>query len=93
MGQSSSRDVLTDPPWRTEDLGFPLPDSPYAVSVSLPNWHQVIGYEEGDQNILRSLRTGYPRFFVPRIIKELESKVLLSLDASKTKQCLTAHTT
>jgi len=88
MDQPSFRDVLTDPPWRTEDLGLPLPDSPYAVSVSLPNWHHVIGYEEGDQNILRSLRTGYPRFFVSRIIKELESKVLLSLDASKTKQCL-----
>ena len=88
MDQHSARDVLTDPPWRTEDLGFPLPDSPYAVSVSLPNWHQVIGYEEGDQNILNSLRTGYPRFFVPRIIKELEEKVLLSLDVPDNTQCL-----
>ena len=88
MGQSSSRDVLTDPPWRTEELGLPLPDSPYAVSVSLPNWDQVIGYEEGDQDILDSLRTGYPRFFVPRIIKELESKVLLSLGASSGTECL-----
>ncbi len=88
MGQSSSRDVLTDPPWRTEELGLPLPDSPYAVSVSLPNWDQVIGYEEGDQDILDSLRTGYPRFFIPRIIKELESKVLLSLGASSGTECL-----
>ncbi|NCG27880.1 MAG: PLP-dependent transferase [Verrucomicrobiales bacterium] len=88
MGQFSSRDVLTDPPWRTEDLGLPLPDSPYAVSVSLPNWHQVIGYEEGDQDILDSLRTGYPRFFVPRIIKELEGKVLLSLGAPSGTGCL-----
>jgi len=88
MDQSSFRDVLTDPPWRTEELGLPLPDSPYAVSVSLPNWHQVIGYEEGDENILDSLRTGYPRFFVPRIIKELESKVLLSLGAPSGTKCL-----
>ena len=35
---NSYDNVLTDPPWRTEDLGLPLPDSPYAVSVSLPNW-------------------------------------------------------
>ena len=86
MDQLSSRDVLTDPPWRAEDLGFPLPDSPYAVSVSLPNWHHVIGYEEGDQNILNCLRTGYPRFFVPRTIKELENKVLLSLDVPDSTQ-------
>jgi len=88
MDQLSSRDVLTNPPWRAEDLGFPLPDSPYAVSVSLPNWHHVIGYEEGDQNILNCLRTGYPRFFVPRTIKELENKVLLSLDVPDSTQCL-----
>ena len=88
MDHHSARDVLTDPPWRTEDLGFPLPDSPYAVSVSLPNWEHVIGYEEGDQNILNSLRTGYPRFFVPRIIRELEEKVLLSLDVADNAQCL-----
>jgi cystathionine gamma-synthase len=88
MDHHSARDVLTDPPWRTEDLGFPLPDSPYAVSVSLPNWEHVIGYEEGDQNILNSLRTGYPRFFVPRIIRELEEKVLFSLDVTDNAQCL-----
>ena len=88
MDQSGSRDVLTDPPWRSEELGLPLPDSPYAVSVSLPNWQHVIGYEEGDQDILNSLRTGYPRFFVPRIIKELENKVLLALAAPVGIECL-----
>lgn len=71
------RDLLTDPCWTPEDLGHPLPDSPFAVSVSLPHWQHVIGYEECDPAILDQLRAGYPRFFAPRPVRSLE----LSLQA------------
>lgn len=49
-------------------LGRPIPDSPHAVSVSLPTWADVVGYEEGDPRVLDKLACGYPRFvYHPRV--------------------------
>lgn len=49
-------------------LGRPIPDSPHAVSVSLPTWADVVGYEEGDSRVLDKLACGYPRFvYHPRV--------------------------
>lgn len=58
-------------------LGSPLPQDPHAVSVSLPTWKAVCGYEEGDPNVCSQLQTGYPRFkihsYVEMICQELLS--------------------
>jgi len=45
-------------------LGQAIPDSPHAVSVSLPTMRSVRGYEEKDPEITRHLALGYPRFVV-----------------------------
>ena len=72
------RDLLTDPAWREEDTGFPLPDSRHACVVSLPTWESVIGYEENDPTVVGKMRSGYPRFFIHPLtasyLKELESR-------------------
>lgn len=47
-----------------------------AVSVSLPSWKATVGYEEGEDWVLSKMRTGYPRFFIHLIIRELEREVL-----------------
>jgi cystathionine gamma-synthase len=65
------RDLLTDPAWKPEDLGAPLPDSPHAVSVAIPTWKDVVDYEEGDPRIAAAFRCGYPRFFVHPRVQEL----------------------
>jgi cystathionine gamma-synthase len=49
-------------------LGTPLPPNEFGVSVSLPLWQHVVGYEEGDAEIIRHFRSGYPRFFLPPAI-------------------------
>ena len=51
--------------WRPDDLGQPIPDDPYAASVCLPTWQDVIGYEEGEPRVRSALRAGYPRFMLP----------------------------
>lgn len=65
------RDLLTDPASRAEDLGNPLPDNPHAVSVALPLWEHVVGYEEADPAVIDALQCGYPRFFVHPLVKRL----------------------
>ena len=45
-------------------LGTPIPDSPHAVSCSLPTMAAVRGYEEKDPAVTGSLLSGYPRFVV-----------------------------
>ena len=65
------RNLLTDPICHAADLGKPIPDSPYAVSVCLPLWEHVVGYEEGDPKVLEKFQSGYPRFFVPSAIASL----------------------
>lgn len=63
------------PRHRTEDLGSPIPDSPHAVSVCLPTWADIIGYEEKDPRVIEKLRTGYPRFFIHPLIQQVRRKL------------------
>ncbi len=65
------RELLTDPPWREGDLGKRLPPSPHAVSVALPRWKDVIGYEEKDPAVLSRLECGYPRFVIHPSVQHL----------------------
>jgi cystathionine gamma-synthase len=65
------RNLLTDPAWKPEDLGTPLPDSPHAVSVAMPTGQDVVDYEEGAPRVTEALQCGYPRFFVHPRVQEL----------------------
>ena len=60
---------------RAEDLGSPIPDSPHAVSVCLPTWADIIGYEEKEPRVIDRMRTGYPRFFLHPLIKLVCAKL------------------
>jgi cystathionine gamma-synthase len=60
---------------RAEDLGSPIPDSPHAISVCLPTWADIIGYEEKDPRVVEKLRTGYPRFFFHPLIQQVRRKL------------------
>ncbi len=64
-------DLLTHPLWQRSDLGKPLPDSPHAVSVSMPCWDHVVGYEEGDSAVMERLWCGYPRFVMHPYVRRL----------------------
>lgn len=80
---------------RAEDLGAPIPASPHAVSVCLPTWADIIGYEEKEPRVLDKMRTGYPRFFFHPLIQQvraaLEPKpgrdVLPFADQAAARQC------
>ncbi len=63
------------PRCRPEDLGAPIPDSPHAVSVCLPTWADVIGYEEKDPRVIGKMRTGYPRFFIHPLINKVRTRL------------------
>lgn len=52
-------------------LGEPLPASKHAVSVSLPKWADVVGYEEGESRVIHAMKTGYPRFVYNKVTKRL----------------------
>lgn len=69
------RDLLTNPMCHAEDLGWPIPPTPYGVSVCLPLWKHVIGYEEKEQDVVSKFQSGYPRFFVPPAIASLNAAV------------------
>lgn len=68
------RDLLADPLYHASDLGATIPDSPFGVSVCLPTWDHVVGYEEGDPEILAQFKSGYPRFFMPPLVARLNQK-------------------
>lgn len=56
-----------------EDLGAPIPDSVHAVSVCLPTWPDIIGYEEKESRVIDRMRTGYPRFFFHPLIQKVRT--------------------
>lgn len=47
------------------------PSTRYAVSVSLPKWKDNIDYEKGEDRVLKSMVSGYPRFFIAKPIQAL----------------------
>lgn len=55
------------------DLGLPIPDSPHAVSVCLPLWGDVTGYEENEPRVIDKMHTGYPRFFFHPLVREVRA--------------------
>lgn len=55
----------------SEQLGVPLPNSLHAVSVNLPKWADVVGYEEGEKRVIDALQLGYPRFVYHPLIRKL----------------------
>lgn len=62
-------------PWLAA-VGQPVPDTPHAVSVSLPSWKATVGYEEGEDWVMSKMKTGYPRFFIHLTIQELQKEIL-----------------
>ncbi|KAL3231522.1 Cystathionine gamma-synthase [Nakaseomyces bracarensis] len=53
-------------------VGESIPkNTEHAVSVCLPKWADVVGYEEGDERVIGSLTTGYPRFFIHKSVRRL----------------------
>jgi len=64
-------DLLQHPLCNAEDLGKAIPDHELGVSVCLPLWKHVVGYEEGDQEIVAKFKSGYPRFCCPPAITRL----------------------
>jgi cystathionine gamma-synthase len=57
------------------DLGAPIPYDDHAVSVSLPTWKDVVGYEEGHKRVLDIMKSGYPRFKIHSSIEKLTENV------------------
>ncbi|KAK5173185.1 Cystathionine gamma-synthase [Saxophila tyrrhenica] len=60
-----------------ETLGETIPpNTPHAVSVSLPTWRSNIGYEEGESWVVDKMQCGYPRFFIHKSIEKLASSII-----------------
>ena len=74
---SPPRTTTMDPTDRECTLGQSIPpDTPHAVSVSLPTWRSNVGYEEGWDSVVSRMTTGYPRFFVHKIISSFADLLL-----------------
>lgn len=64
-------DVLQSPRCLPEELGLSIPDDDHAVSVCLPTWADIVGYEEKDERVIGQLQAAYPRFGFHPVIKKL----------------------
>lgn len=45
--------------------------TPHAISVSLPTWKDNVGYEEGEERVIKAMVNGYPRFFIHLSIQKV----------------------
>ncbi|KAJ4365621.1 Cystathionine gamma-synthase [Neocucurbitaria cava] len=58
------------------EVGESLPPATeHAVSVSLPTWRANVGYEEGEEWVISKMKTGYPRFFIHKIIQSFAAAI------------------
>ncbi|KAI4955761.1 hypothetical protein J4E91_001622 [Alternaria rosae] len=59
------------------EVGESLPPATeHAVSVSLPTWRANVGYEEGEEWVISKMKTGYPRFFIHKIIQAFAAAIV-----------------
>jgi len=59
------------------EVGESLPPATeHAVSVSLPTWRANVGYEEGEEWVISKMKTGYPRFFIHKLIQRFVATIL-----------------
>jgi cystathionine gamma-synthase len=63
--------LLNHPLCHAEDLGKRIPDTPHAISMCLPRWQDVIGYEERAPATMETLQTGYPRFLYHPLVQQV----------------------
>ena len=70
------RGRFSSAPRAVEELGRPLPLDEHAVSVSMPKWQHVVGYEEGDASVHDKLACGYPRFVYHPGVTRLSEAIL-----------------
>ncbi|KAJ7069881.1 pyridoxal phosphate-dependent transferase [Mycena amicta] len=69
-------------------LGLSVPPfTPHAISVSLPAWQDVVGYEESEKRVTDAMISGYPRFFIHLSIRKL-AKICEQKFATKNESCL-----
>ena len=71
----SARDLLQNPVWQADELGRPIPDSTHAVSVALPRWQDVVGYEEKKPEVISRLKSGYPRFVIHPLVLDVACQI------------------
>lgn len=64
-------DLLNSPRSQADQLGLPIPDDDHAVSVCLPTWSDIIGYEEQHDQVIDKLQAVYPRFGFHPLIQQL----------------------
>lgn len=57
-------------------LGEQIPKTPHAVCVHFPQLEDVIGYEEGNPEIVHQLKGGYPRFVLHPFIEQLGNELI-----------------
>ena len=79
------RNFISDPAYTAEDLGIPIPDDKHAVTVCLPTWDSVVGYEEGRDKVVSKLQCGYPRFVLNPAIQRLfrKSEKAIAIEGEK----------
>lgn len=46
------------------------------VGVHLPEWRDTVGWAARERRVVDAMRTGYPRFFVPRVVDELAGRII-----------------
>jgi cystathionine gamma-synthase len=68
-------ELLRKPIWQAADLGLPIPATIHAVSVALPRWQDVVGYEEKWPEIVEKMATGYPRFVIHPLVQKLGAQI------------------
>ena len=69
------RNLIRFPYWHPDHLGEPLPESEHATSVAMPQWSDVVDYEEGELRVTACLRAGYPRFRIHEHVEALNARV------------------
>jgi cystathionine gamma-synthase len=74
--------LLTHPLCRAEDLGKAIPPTRHAISMCLPRWRDVVGYEEKDPATMARMELGYPRFFYHPLVEQAFEKFKANTDGA-----------
>ena len=61
--------------FHADEVGRAIPDSIHAVSMALPRWQDVVGYEEKVPAVMSQITSGYPRFVIHPLVQQMARQI------------------
>ncbi|GJE85150.1 PLP-dependent transferase [Phanerochaete sordida] len=56
-------------------VGDPIPAGDHSIVMYMPTWDETLSFKRNEPETVQRIRTGYPRFFMPHVVRKLTKRL------------------